>query len=577
MEGVKRPSSAVTCCMDVNRRQFLVATAATAATVRAADAAAKKPSTSKRLGLPDPAKIEVTDPADLSLLECASLLQNRRLSSVELTQACLERSRARDGDTTAWIRIYPEFALELAKAADARLDPRSERARKRKSPLVCGVPLALKDLYAAKGLPVTASSRVLAGNVATGDSTVWARLKHRGMVLLGHAHTDEFAFGSATAQTGNPWNPAMSPGGSSGGSGAVLAARMVPAATGTDTGGSLRWPASSCGVTSVKPTYGRVSAYGVIPLVWTNDHAGPMARSAADCALLLTAMAGADEDDPSTLAAPDVPSGGYPHTPTKGRRPFAGRTFGVVQGAAATLPAATATLLERFLDDLRALGATIKEVVIPDLPTSTIPGLSAASLAETGVYHEQFLPGSTGRYGEAAHAVVAASIAAQALPVSGYITSLRDRTRFVHEYNALFEREGLTCIVGPVSTVDGATRNEIAGLTILSGGPIGDTAWGSASGMPIVTTPVGRSEATGMPFGMQIAGRAWEEAQLLQIAVDYQAAHPYWAEAPKPLTATRDIPTARVVAKPKGKPDPTNTDAKHMAVQIVPSRSSEPA
>ncbi len=565
--------------MSISRRRFLASAAATAAGVRTASAAAAPAtSTSKRLGLPDPATIKVTDPADLSLLECAALLQRRRLSSVELTEACLARSRARDGETTAWVRVYPELAAELARAADARLSPRSESARRRKSPLVCGVPLALKDLYAVKGLPLTASSQVLEGNVASGDSTVWTKLRHRGMVLLGHAHTDEFAFGVGTPQTGNPWNPACSPGGSSGGSGAVLGARMVPAATGTDTGGSLRLPANACGITSLKPTFGRISAYGVIPLVWTRDHCGPMARSAADVALLLSAMAGADQEDPSTLAGPPPPAGGYPHTPTKGPRPFTGKTFGVPRGAADALPAATAKLFARFLDEVKALGGQVKTVDMPALPTGDVDGVS--SLAETGLYHRQFAPGSTGKYRAELGAIVAASIAAQSAPVGDYLTANRDRTRYMHEYNALFEREGLTCVVFPGSGVDGPTRKVVAGLTIfntLAGSVTGDVVWANLAGVPALATPIGRSEATGMPFGVQLGVRAWQEAEVLQLGVDYQAAHPYWADAPKPLTTPREIPTARLLASPGGGPDPTNTDAKHPAPQVVPTLAAGPA
>lgn len=572
---------AVKASMHVSRRSFVTSAAALAVGARAASseaASAKAVSPSKRLGLPDPAKIDVADPADLSLLQCASLLQNRRLSSVELTQACLDRSRARDGETTAWIRLYPEFALDLARAADARLSAKSERARRRKSPLVCGIPLALKDLYAAKGLPVTASSQVLAGNVATGDSTVWAKLRHSGMVLLGHAHTDEFAFGVGTPQSGNPWNPACSPGGSSGGSGAVLGARMVPAATGTDTGGSLRLPATANGITALKPTFGRCSAYGVIPLVWTRDHAGPMARSAADVALLLTYMAGADQEDPSTLAGRPVPAGGYPHTPTPGSRPFAGKTFGVAAGSLDAVPAATRKLFARFLDEVRALGATVRTVTMPTLPEGTVGGTTP--LAETGLYHQQFAPGSTGKYRAEIQAVVAASIAAQGIPVSDYVSFHRDRTRYMHEYNAMFAREGLTCILYPGSNADGPTRKNVAGLTVFSlaaGSVTGDVVWANTAGVPVLCTPVGRSEATGMPFGVQIGMRAWQEAELLQLAVDYQARHPYWEEAPKPLTTPREIPTARVVASPKGRPDPTNTDAKHPALQVVPTLAAGPA
>ena len=419
---------------------------------------------------------------------------------------------------------------------------------------------------------------MLEGNIATGDSTVWAKLRHRGMVLLGHAPTDEFAFGSATAQTGNPWDPTRSPGGSSGGSGAMLAARMVPAATGTDTGGSLRWPASACGVTSVKPTYGRVSAYGVIPLVWTRDHCGPMARSAADCALLLSAMAGADQDDPATLAALAPPAAGYPYAPSRSKTPFAGMTFGVPSDARDGLPAATATLFDRFLDEVRTLGARTKAVTLPPLPAGQAGVIGAASgLGETGIYHQQFLPRSTGRYREVTQAVVDASIAAQALPVSGYLDAMRDRTRYMHDLNRMFEREGVTCIVYPATTSDGPRRSDIAGLTILSDGPIGNMAWAGNAGVPVLTTPVGRSAATGMPFGVQIGMRPWQEAELLQLGVDYQAAHPWWSEAPAPLTTARELPTARVVADPRGAPDPTNTDAKPMALHLLPTLSAVPA
>ena len=161
------------------------------------------------------------------------------------------------------------------------------------APALCGVPVGLKDLYAVAGKPLTASSRLL-DEVPVGDSDVWARLRAAGMVLLGHLHTHEFAVGGTTDQVGNPWALDHSAGGSSGGSGAALAARMVPAATGTDTAGSLRIPSALCGTSTIKPTRGLVSLAGVVPLGTTLDHAGPMARTIDDCALLLAAMAGPD-------------------------------------------------------------------------------------------------------------------------------------------------------------------------------------------------------------------------------------------------------------------------------------------
>jgi aspartyl-tRNA(Asn)/glutamyl-tRNA(Gln) amidotransferase subunit A len=227
--------------MQVSRRTFM-AGAATTAALLPGTAYAARGYRARASRLPDPTTISAVDPADLSLVQCAALLQAGKLSSVELTTGCLDRAKERDGATTAWIRVYPGYALALAKAADARLT--AARRTRGAAPLVTGIPLALKDLYAAKGLPVTASSKVLTGNIAIADSTVWSRVRAAGMVLLGHAETDEFAIGVGTPQVGNPWDPSKSPGGSSGGSGALLGARLIPAATGTDTGGSLRLPAT---------------------------------------------------------------------------------------------------------------------------------------------------------------------------------------------------------------------------------------------------------------------------------------------------------------------------------------------
>ncbi|MBA3262014.1 MAG: amidase, partial [Thermoleophilaceae bacterium] len=257
----------------------------------------------------------------MGLVEAAALLHARQLSAVELARACLERIEVRNGGLlsfdgapkaiNAWVRLYPEVALRHAHAADRRL------ASGRRAPLLCGIPLGLKDLYAVRGLPLTASSRVLEGNVASESSAVWARLRAAGMVLLGHTHTHEFGAGPTTDQVGNPWRPARSAGGSSGGSAAALATRMVPAATGTDTGGSLRFPASFCGLSTIKPTYGLVPPAGLIPVASSIDHAGPMARTVADCAALLQTMgAGA--------WLPRLATG-----PRTGLRPLAGLTVAV--------------------------------------------------------------------------------------------------------------------------------------------------------------------------------------------------------------------------------------------------------
>jgi aspartyl-tRNA(Asn)/glutamyl-tRNA(Gln) amidotransferase subunit A len=235
------------------------------------------------------------DPADLGVLEASGLLAQRALSARELTQACLARIRERDGthshegdsgSVNAWVRVYEEDAVAGAEAAEERL------ARGDASPL-CGIPIGLKDLYAVAGKPLTASSLVL-DEIPERDCDAWASLSAAGMVLLGHLHTHEFACGGTTDQVGNPWSLERSAGGSSGGSGAALASRQVPAATGTDTAGSLRIPSAECGTSTVKPTRGLLSLRGIVPLAPSFDHPGPMARTVGDCEPLLAALAGVD-------------------------------------------------------------------------------------------------------------------------------------------------------------------------------------------------------------------------------------------------------------------------------------------
>src|SRR5579862_3996581 len=245
----------------VSRRTLLGAAASAglaAALVVPGSAAAWRDGAGRRLPAPAAVLSALGDPADLGVLEAASLLQARRLSSRELTEACLARIRRRDAAVNAWSRVYPELALDLAGRADARLAAGAVR-RAGPAPPLCGVPFGLKDLFAVAGLPLTAGSGVLAGHRAPGDSTAAARLIAAGMPLLGHLQMAEFAFANDTPQTGNPYDLSRSPGGSSGGCAAALAARTVPAALGTDTAGSVRLPSSACNTSAIKPTYGLVS------------------------------------------------------------------------------------------------------------------------------------------------------------------------------------------------------------------------------------------------------------------------------------------------------------------------------
>ncbi|MGH7817702.1 MAG: amidase, partial [Candidatus Binatia bacterium] len=232
----------------------------------------------------------------LTIAQAAAGLRQRKFTAVELTDACLDRIDAIDSKLHSVITLTADLALEQARQAERELRSGTDRG-----PLH-GIPIALKDLYMTKGIRTTCHSAVLENWIPDHDATTVTKLKEAGTVLLGKLGMHEFAFGGPSvdapfAAVRNPWNTAHIPGGSSSGSGAALAAGLCYGALGSDTGGSIRTPSSHCAVVGIKPTYGRVSRYGVIPLSWSLDHAGPMARSVEDCAITLQAIAGYDAKD----------------------------------------------------------------------------------------------------------------------------------------------------------------------------------------------------------------------------------------------------------------------------------------
>ena len=298
-----------------------------------------------------------------SLAELAAGLRERQFSSAELTQLYLDRIDARATELNAFVTIAHESALADARAADRALAAGRAGA-------LTGVPFAHKDIFCTAGLRTTCGSRMLDQFVAPYDATVVAKLKDAGTVLLGKTNMDEFAMGSSseTSYYGpvkNPWDRALVPGGSSGGSAAAVAARLSPAATGTDTGGSIRQPAALCGVTGLKPTYGRVSRYGMIAFASSLDQAGVIATSAQDAALMLTAMAGFDPRDSTSVDAP-VPD----YAALLGES-VAGTRVGIVKEFFDKgLDAENARRVEEAIAVYTRLGATLKEVSLPNLPLS---------------------------------------------------------------------------------------------------------------------------------------------------------------------------------------------------------------
>jgi len=298
-----------------------------------------------------------------TLAELAAGLRAREFSSVELTTLYLQRIDRHASTLNAFITIARDCALAAARAADQALAAGRAQA-------LTGLPFAHKDIFCTAGLRTTCGSRMLDEFVSPYDATVVAKLKDAGTVLLGKTNMDEFAMGSSSETSfygpvKNPWNTALVPGGSSGGSAAAVAARLSPAATATDTGGSIRQPAALCGVTGLKPTYGRVSRYGMIAFASSLDQGGVIAASAEDAALMLTAMAGFDPRDSTSVDAP-VPD----YAALLGKS-VAGLRVGVVKEFFdAGLDADNARRVEEALAVYRKLGATLKEVSLPNLPLS---------------------------------------------------------------------------------------------------------------------------------------------------------------------------------------------------------------
>jgi aspartyl-tRNA(Asn)/glutamyl-tRNA(Gln) amidotransferase subunit A len=298
-----------------------------------------------------------------SLTELAAGLRARRYSSVELARAYLERIESAQGALNAFISVTREQALSEAAAADRKLAAGS-------APALTGVPIAHKDLFCTEGVRTTCGSRMLDNFVSPYDATVVAKLKAAGAVMLGKTNMDEFAMGSSneTSYYGvvrNPWNPALVPGGSSGGSAAAVAARLVPGATATDTGGSIRQPAALCGITGMKPTYGRVSRYGMVAFASSLDQGGTLTASAADAALMLREMAGFDPNDSTSVDTPVPDYVAALETPLKGLKVGLLKEF-FDKG----LDPANEQRIREALKVYERLGAKLTEVSLPYLPLS---------------------------------------------------------------------------------------------------------------------------------------------------------------------------------------------------------------
>ncbi|MCL4315606.1 MAG: Asp-tRNA(Asn)/Glu-tRNA(Gln) amidotransferase subunit GatA [Gammaproteobacteria bacterium] len=296
-----------------------------------------------------------------TITELSRALKQREFSSVELTRAYLQRIERHNPALNAYITVTAERALEQARAADARL-------AKNEGGALTGVPIAQKDIFCTKGVKTSCGSRMLDNFIAPYDATTVERFNAAGAVMLGKTNMDEFAMGSSNETSfygpvKNPWDPAAVPGGSSGGSAAAIAARLAPAATGTDTGGSIRQPAALCNLTGLKPTYGRVSRYGMIAFASSLDQGGPMARTAADCALLMQVMAGFDARDSTSVDRPVPDYAAALNDSIKGLKIGLPREY-----FGAGLDGKVAQAIDAAVKEYEKLGAVVKEISLPNTP-----------------------------------------------------------------------------------------------------------------------------------------------------------------------------------------------------------------
>ena len=443
----------------------------------------------------------MTDPAELGVLEASALLRREELSARELAEACLARIRARDGvhshdgdpaSINAWVRVYEEDALAAAGNADARLALGD-------APVLCGVPIGLKDLYAVAGKPLTASSRVL-DDVPARSCDAWERLEREGMVLLGHLHTHEFAAGGTTDQVGNPWALDRSAGGSSGGSAAALAARMTPAATGTDTAGSLRIPSAVCGTSTLKPTHGLVPLRGIVPLGPTFDHAGPMARSLADCEPLLAALA---QVEPPARRIPL-------------RRVAVSPRLGLVE-----LDPDVADGFETALEACRSLGAELVEVPPPDAELDL--GSAFIDLVCNGmlVYHRRFddrrdlyRPSIRGflEYGEG-----------HALSAEEYVALQEQRAETTAAWLDWYAEHRLDAVLEPTVPIVARPRGTGYDAAFTDVAEISLTHYWNWTGFPVAALPAGLGRRSGLPVSVSLVGPSHADWNLLAAGAALQA------------------------------------------------------
>ena len=441
----------------------------------------------------------------MSAAEAGRKIAARDLSSLELTDALLARTEKLDGKLNAYVEVLGDAARASAAAADTAV-----AKGEIKGPLH-GVPVALKDIIDLEGVRTTAHSKILLENVAKSDSFVAMRLKQAGCVITGKLSTHEFALGGPAFDlpfppARNPWNPEHHPGGSSSGAGTSVAAGMVPMALGSDTGGSVRNPASCCGIVGIKPTYGRVSRRGVVPLSFSLDNVGPLTRTVEDNALILHAIAGHDPNDPSSDPRP-VPD--YTATLRDGVK---GLKIGLIRHFYTEdlqADAEVAASVEATAELLQSLGAEVREIRLPPLAQYAACN-RVILLAEAYAIHQQWLKTRPGDYSATTRRRL---LPGAFLTAADYVDGMRTREKLVAAfYEAM---QGLDAAVTVSSMETPANLSDMQEVERTY--PRQARAPFNLIGNPAIAIPTGH-HTNGLPLSLQIVGRAFDEAMCFRIA-----------------------------------------------------------
>jgi aspartyl-tRNA(Asn)/glutamyl-tRNA(Gln) amidotransferase subunit A len=439
--------------------------------------------------------------------EAAQALRARRITSVELVDAAIGRIERQNSKLRAFITVTAEYARQRARQADQELAANRDRG-----PLH-GIPIAVKDLFAMRGVPTTAGSKIYQDWVPGSDSTVVARLEAAGAVLLGKLNMHELAYGITSANphfgaVRNPWDPTRIPGGSSGGSGAAVAANMVFAAMGSDTGGSIRIPAAFCGTVGLKPTYGRVSRHGALPLSYSLDHMGPLARSVRDAARVLNAIAGHDPKDTTSSRRPVID-----YVPEEGCS-IRGLRIGFAENFFFdALDPEVESAVRGAVARAESLGGQVKPVRLPDVAALNAVGriilLSEAAAIMEPHFQERHRFGAD---------VLALFDQGRMVPATDYVNAQRLRRKMAGEYRKLWSE--VDCLLAPTTPNTAPREGE---TSVRLGGREEDVRLASTRlvrginvlGYPALSIPCGLNR-WGLPIGLQIIGPAFSEELVLR-------------------------------------------------------------